>query len=256
MVVGIAAGSGASRAGVPAGVKSRSSAPPRAASKGQQGAFRAQFGFIPATDTVGSDKKPADPFNVIIEGNRQQVVNSLEDAGWVSADHLTLLSGLKMVVAFIFHIHYSHAPVSSQDYQGRQQDLAFEHLGPTVSSRDHVRLWNTGHKAANGQDIWVGAATKDVAVVLQSDLMPTHEISGAVDSERANVVSTMTAAGAQDLGTWQRSGPRQAVNAQGMPYHTDGGVAVLRVGSVSPPVQVKARSFFRRLGAGIASLFF
>ncbi len=256
MIAGIAAGSRASKAGVLARVKASNPAATSTAPARQQDAFQSQFGFIPATDTVGKDKTAADPFNVIIEGNRQQVVNALKDAGWVSADHLSLLSGLKMVAAFLFHIHYSHAPVSTQDYQGRQQDLAFEHLGNTVSSRDHVRLWDTGRKATSGQDIWIGAATKDVSVVLQPDLMPTHKISGNVDSERDNVASTLTDAGAQDLGTWQRTGPRQAVNAQGMPYHTDGGVAVLSVGRVPPPAKVKAESFFRRIGADIASLFF
>lgn len=226
----------------------------RSASKNaRQAAFGKQFGFLPKTDFCG--KKPADPFNVVLEGSRTQVENALQDAGWVPADHLGIVSGIKMVFAFLFHVRYKNAPVSTQDYQGRKEDLAYEKLGPTVSTRDHVRLWDTGHKAADGQDIWVGAATQDVGVILQHDLMPTHKISPDVDKERARLAGSLEAAGVQNLGTWNRTGPQRRINAQGIPYYTDGGVDVLKVGHVpAPPPVVQAESLFRRIGGAIYSL--
>lgn len=189
------------------------------------------FTFVPRT-CVNEDGRPGDPLNLVVEGSRDQIIRTFEQAGWTRPDRLSLWSALKMIYCTLFRKPYPDAPVSSL-YLGSDkhpEDLAFEHTSGTTKVRDHVRFWDTGRKDANGQDIWVGAASKDIGIERNKlDLGPTHRISPDVDSERDLVDQVMISAGAVSLGTWQR-GAWSAINGEGDPYRTDGEVDVLQVG--------------------------
>ena len=177
------------------------------------------------------DGKPGDPVNLIIEGNRAQIQETFKRAGWIEADPLNLWSSIKMVFCTLFGRPYDSAPVSSL-YLGSDkhpQDLAFERPTTTTKERDHVRLWDTGKQDATGQEVWIASATKDVGIEMNKrDFGPTHRISPNVDHERDLVVQTLTRAGAQEAGVWDR-GLLTGINGEGDRYWTDGQVDRLKI---------------------------
>jgi hypothetical protein len=69
---------------------------------------------------------------------------------------------------------------------GRSQDYAYALPDPNaiVSRRHHIRIWKTGHEV-DGNPVWAGAATHDVAIeVAKRGRLFNHRIDPDVDSER------------------------------------------------------------------------
>jgi hypothetical protein len=83
------------------------------------------------------------------------------------------------------------APVSTQYFEGRPQDLAYELAGPNVRIRHHIRIWLLDSLSL----VWVGAANKDVGVIFKPwEPQATHRIEPHVDWERDRVVHDLDAA--------------------------------------------------------------
>src|SRR5207245_10730788 len=82
------------------------------------------------------------------------------------------------------------APVSTQYFEGRPQDLAYELAGPNVRIRHHIRLWLVDSLSL----VWVGAANKDVGVMFKPwEPQATHRIESHIDRERDRVVQEIEA---------------------------------------------------------------
>ncbi|MEI6480689.1 MAG: LssY C-terminal domain-containing protein [Candidatus Saccharibacteria bacterium] len=144
-----------------------------------------------------------DPINLAIFGSKQQVIQSMINAGWTQATDLNWKSTVKMILASVKHNSYPEAPVSSLYLFARKQDIAFQiEVNGSPHKRHHVRFWATpkawwlpgGHKAD-----WLGAATYDRRVgfsTLTGQI--THKISAEVDQERDFVVTTLQKSGRID----------------------------------------------------------
>lgn len=143
-----------------------------------------------------SDGLLGDPINLAILGTRDHLIAALEQAGWVSAQKLSLTSSIKMAYTAVLGKSYPNAPVSSLFLFCARQTLAFEQdLDGNPRKRHHIRIWKTpqhwwlpgGYKAD-----WLGAATFDehVGISLFTGQI-THSVDADVDAERDFVLSTL-----------------------------------------------------------------
>ncbi|MEX0678458.1 MAG: LssY C-terminal domain-containing protein [Pirellulales bacterium] len=178
---------------------------------------------------------PGDPLNVALVGTRNEVVRAFLDAGWYPADPITLRTSLEIAERVLADRPYKTAPVSTLYLFGRRQDLAYERpQGGSPRKRQHVRLWKSSDRGADGRPLWLGAATFDDRVGLSHYTgQVTHHIDADVDHERDQLMDDLAAAG-QLVRTYQVTGVGPTFdgrNGGGDRYFTDG---EMDVGVISP----------------------
>jgi uncharacterized membrane protein YhdT len=155
----------------------------------------------------------SDPINIALIGNREQVINSMQAAGWTLADDHSAFSVLKQVLLTVLQQKYPNAPMSRLYLFGRKQDLGFEvQISGNRGQRHHVRFWaadieldtqanshihfwrrfyRPGHHAPDAK-LWVGAASKDTGFApIRHNAQLTHMIDPDTNSERALIVANL-----------------------------------------------------------------
>ncbi len=135
---------------------------------------------------------PGDPLNLALVGQEADVVAAMGKAQWFAADRLGVASSAAIAADTVLR-RPTPPPVSNLYLWGRKEDLAFEQpVGRDPRRRHHVRFWKTEEIDAEGQTIWVGAATFDRGVGLSRTTgQVTHHIDGNIDAERDHVVGTL-----------------------------------------------------------------
>jgi len=140
---------------------------------------------IPLYVTTG-DGWPSDPVNIaIIAKNRRTLIQTMERAGWYTADAMTFKNGLRELISVLFNKPYPEAPLSNLYLFGKKHAIGFEiptNRAKSARTRHHVRFWKLDEpKIANSQhphvsfwqkklqhlfgrknEIWIGAATEEV----------------------------------------------------------------------------------------------
>lgn len=179
--------------------------------------------------------KPSDVVNLMFLGSRQQIVSAFNEAGWYEADAISIGSALKTAQATMRQAGYSSAPVSTLMIENRRPDLVFQKSLDTFAKRHHIRIWKLT-STYEGREVWVGAATHDIAVDSgRGGTKWTHRIDPHIDRERDWVETDLlfigSATGYADL---DRPGaPRNTMNATGDEIVTDGKVSVVQVGTAA-----------------------
>lgn len=180
--------------------------------------------------TRTGDGIPGDPINVGLVGSREDVLCTMNAAGWYPADPVTFRSSVEIVGSVLLDRPYRDAPVSPLYFDNRRQDLAFEKpVGRSADRRHHVRFWKALERGEEGRAVWLGAVTFDRGVGLShKDARVTHHIGPDIDAERdlltadlknAKVVMTIyevTGIGPTLTGR----------NGEGDEYYTDGEVKI------------------------------
>src|SRR5205807_576876 len=142
-----------------------------------------------------------DPFNVLMLGTAVEIDSAFRAAGWLPAQKRSVLSVTREVTAAIASRPAITAPVSTQYFEGRPQDLAYELAGPNVRIRHHIRIWLLDSLSLG----WVGAANKDVGVIFKPwEPQATHRIDPHIDWERDRVVRDVEASGCGALRDYMR----------------------------------------------------
>ena len=166
---------------------------------------------------ITPDGFASDPVNIALVGSRQQVILSMELAGWKLADPKTPLSVLHQVTYALLKRPYPSAPISSLYLFGRRQDLAFQkEIRGGIGQRHHVRFWAADIALAEEFEshvrfwhrfhlpsrdhphasLWVGAASKDVGIALiRHNAQVTHMIDPDTATERKLIVKDLRKAG-------------------------------------------------------------
>ncbi|TDR94860.1 LssY C-terminal domain-containing protein [Enterovirga rhinocerotis] len=176
---------------------------------------------------------PGDPINVGLVGDKAAVIRAFAEAGWDTADPITLATSVEIGLDVLFRKPFPDAPVSTLLFQGRPQTLTFEkEIGTSPNRRHHVRFWLMPDKQ-DGRDTWLGSASLDVGSGVSHDTgQITHHIGPDVDAERDLVIADLTAAGAVERSyEIPGSGATQdRRNGGGDRYFTDGEakIAVLK----------------------------
>ena len=138
--------------------------------------------FLPPR-VLDGDGRQGDMVNLLFIGHKEDVQSAFEDAGWVKPERWKLKSAWHVVTQ---RTHYVRQPMSRFFLFGRTQDYAYALPDPNaiVSRRHHIRIWKTGHEV-DGNPVWAGAATHDVAIeVAKRGRLFNHRIDPNVDSER------------------------------------------------------------------------
>lgn len=191
--------------------------------------------------TRTSDDIPADPLNVGLVGNDEDVVRAMNTAGWFATDAVTLRSSIEIIGSVVLDRPYRSAPVSPLYYLGKKEQYAFEKpAGRSADRRNHVRFWKALEKGDDGRPVWLGSATFDRGVGLSHDTgQVTHHIAADIDAERDLLMADLRET--RVVGSFfQISGIGPTLfgrNGGGDPYHTDGEihVAVLAPGAANGP---------------------
>jgi hypothetical protein len=178
---------------------------------------------------------PSDLTNLMFLGTQQQLESAFAEAGWYEADNVQVASALKAAQATIRQTGYSGGPVSTLLLEGRPPDLVFQKSLDTFAKRHHIRIWKLSSKYA-GQQVWVGAATHDIATTNAAGKTKWgHRIDPHVDRERDWIATDLlfvgTAKAYADIDRPQA--PRETANATGDDILTDGKMSVVKLAGAS-----------------------
>ncbi len=161
-------------------------------------ALTAMAASQPLFTTRGAGSKAADLTNLLFLGSREQIVEAFTTAGWSPAEPLTHRSALAVYKAISARRGYPAAPMSTLLLEGRQPDLNFQKTFNTVAKRHHIRIWKQSAQV-DGRDIWIGAATHDIAMRFrESGNTFTHRIDPMVDRERTKIIDALTFEGCSE----------------------------------------------------------
>jgi hypothetical protein len=180
---------------------------------------------------------PSDLTNLMFLGSQTQIISAFGESGWIEADNLGLKSAMKVAQATVRQTGYKDAPVSSLLLMGRPPDLVFQKSLDTFAKRHHIRIWKLT-KIYQGQEVWVGAATHDIATENARGYTKwTHRIDPHVDRERdwiqTDLLFSGTATGYLDVD--RPNAPKKAANATGDDILTDGKMTVVKLGPARTP---------------------
>jgi hypothetical protein len=189
--------------------------------------------FVPRSENRTGDVL-GDPFNVLLLGTAAAIDSAFRAAGWLPAQKRSVLSVAREVTAAIASRPAITAPVSTQYFEGRAQDLAYELAGPNVRIRHHIRIWLLDSLSL----VWVGAGNKDIGVIFKPwEPQATHRIESHIDWERDRVVHDLEASGCGDLIAYMRlpGAITEGRNVSGQKVVSDGRTAVVRLRSCDAP---------------------
>ncbi len=184
---------------------------------------------------------PSDMTNLLFIGTEQDLQSAFGEAGWYEADNKQAISALKAVQATIRQSGYQSGPVSTLWLEGRPPDLVFQKSLDTFAKRHHVRIWKLDAEY-NGQQVWVGAATHDIATTNGAGYTKWgHRIDPHIDRERDWVETDLLFIGtAKSYADVDRPEvPKKTENATGDEMLTDGKMSVV-VLATAPPVTQEA----------------
>jgi hypothetical protein len=180
--------------------------------------------------------KPSDPVNLVLIGDASAIDSAFRAAGWTRAASKGVTSMARGLFALAARHGYKSAPLSALEVDGRRADVAYEKQCNTVAKRHHVRLWHRPERFL-GEDVWIGAATHDVALTFAA-LRGTifHHIAAGIDAERDKIVGDLlfTRRVAQYAAVERPGAPTRGHNAYNDPFETDGRVAVVFLESPAP----------------------
>lgn len=182
------------------------------------------------TDEAGN---PGDNVNFVVPGSEQRVLAAFQAAGWVEVNKTKEAALVQGLLETLSKQAYLELPMSELTLFGRVQDYGLAHAAPiqVVAQRHHLRLWKAPFQA-DGQDVWVGAATHDVGFDRDARNNGfTHKIDPNIDDEREFVGHSLEETGrVAKLSFIIPSQPsKEARTATGATFHSDGRVLVIQL---------------------------
>jgi LssY C-terminus len=180
---------------------------------------------------------PSDLTNVALIGSRDQIAAAFAAAGWTAARPLSFRRRVQWLRAIGERHGFDSAPMSSLSLNGAQADMSWEKGLNDVSKRHHIRLWKQAGQW-EGQDLWIGAATRDVDFGYLRPGRPfTHKIAADVDQERDKVAYDLAFTGCTNRLDWaaRTNVPRVTENGTGDQMTTDTRLAVVELNDCSAP---------------------
>jgi hypothetical protein len=119
-------------------------------------------------------------------------------------------------------------------------DMSWQKGFDDVSKRHHIRLWEQP-KTWNGEQVWAGAATRDVDYgYFHGGKVMTHKVAHYVDQERDKVAADVAFAACADAVDLvdRPEVSRHLTNATGDRMETDGRLIVVRLNDCDSPRNV------------------
>jgi hypothetical protein len=176
-------------------------------------------------------KNLGDMVNFVIIGSQQKLQAAISAAHWQLADQSTQVAVVSAILETYRNKDYRRMPMSILYLFNRPQDFGYEQAEAysVVASRHHCRIWRAPF-TWNGQTVWIGAGTHDIGFEKdQRNGKVTHKIDPAVDRERDHIGENLQRTGEmRAMSYYLPPQPvREAKNATGGSYHSDGRVLVM-----------------------------
>jgi hypothetical protein len=175
----------------------------------------------------------SDLVNILFIGNQAQLTNAFESAGWLPAQKLSVISGLKTFSSLAEQKGYLEAPVSLLLLDGKKPDLVYQKQTNTIAKRHHIRIWKYG-KSYQGRELWLGAATHDIGIsVLKGGTHWIHRIDPQVDLEQAKIKNDLLFTRCVEwFSLMDRPAvPQRMMNATGDEIRTQGKLLIMSLGT-------------------------
>jgi hypothetical protein len=192
---------------------------------------------LPFRTTVPKSNRPSDVTNIMFVGTGEEIASAFRAAGWEEAQRSSFHSRIRLIRAVGEGGGYTGAPMSSLLLDGAPADMAWEKGLNDVSKRHHIRIWKQP-VTWQGQEVWVGAATRDVDfAVLRAGKALSHHIDENVDAEREKVVFDLQFTSCAKLVDWteRTQVPNATRNGTGDPITTDAQLAVVLMNKCRAP---------------------
>ena len=199
--------------------------------------LRRTVAAMPSRTLAPSRQRPSDLTNVALIGSRAQIVAAFAAAGWSVPHPMSFRHRIQWFRAFGERHGFNSAPMSTLLLNGAEADLSWEKGLNDVSKRHHIRLWKQPG-SWEGQELWIGAATRDVDFgFLRPGRAFTHKIAAEVDEERDKVAYDLEFTGCTNSLDWvgRPDVPRVTKNGTGDPMTTDTRLAVIELNDCGAP---------------------
>lgn len=183
----------------------------------------------PFRTVAANPPRPSDMTNLMFIGTEAELRAAFEKAGWSAAARLSSASKLETARALIEDRGYKEGPMSILLLDNRPPDLALQKGNNTFARRHHLRIFRRPDTFA-GKPVWVCSSTHDTGIDFsERDRTFIHKVDGAIDKERAKVVSDLLFTGmVKSVALVSRPDvPETIENATGDSLQTDGAMAVL-----------------------------
>lgn len=182
-------------------------------------------------------KRPSDLVNVLFIGSRKQLSAAFAAAGWVEPQAPSMRGRLAQIRAAAESRGYRGAEMSSLWVNKMAPDMSWQKGFNDLSKRHHIRLWKQP-ESWHGQELWVGAATRDVDYAyFRPGQTLTHRVQKEIDQERDKIVNDLdfTTCVASVDRLERSTVPRDTHNSTGDPMTTDARLAVIRLNECDAP---------------------
>jgi hypothetical protein len=192
---------------------------------------------MPSRTYATARQRPSDLTNVAIIGSRDRVAAAFAAGGWSAARPLSMRRRVQWLRAIGERHGFDSAPMSSLLLNGARADMSWEKGLNDISKRHHIRLWKQAGEW-EGQDVWIGAATRDVDFGFLRPGRPfTHKIAAEVDQERDKVAYDLVFTGCTSRLEWagRTNVPRVTDNGTGDQITTDTRLAVVELNDCRAP---------------------
>jgi hypothetical protein len=192
---------------------------------------------MPGRAYATAPERPADLTNLLLIGSRDRIAAAFAASGWSEARPLTFGRRVRWLRAIGLRRGFDSAPMSSLLVNGEPADMSLEKGLNDVSKRHHIRLWKQEGEW-EGQELWIGAATRDVDFgYLRPGRAFTHRIAAEVDRERDKVAYDLAFTGCTNSLDWtgRASVPRVTENATGDAMTTDTRLALVELNDCRAP---------------------
>jgi hypothetical protein len=181
--------------------------------------------------------RASDVTNVMFIGSHDQISVAFAAAGWTQAGPSSFRRRIHWIRAVGELRGDAAAPMSRLLLNGAEADMSWEKGLNDVSKRHHIRVWRED-TTWGGQQVWVGAATRDIDFeYMRRGSKLSHKIQEDVDQERDKVAYDLAFTSCGKLLDWtdRADFPRFASNATGDPIVTDGRMVVVKLNDCEAP---------------------
>jgi hypothetical protein len=190
--------------------------------------LRSMLERLPCCASDADGRAEGDPLNVVLVGDRDQLLGALGRSGWSFTHRITARSVRREIGAALAGDPYAVAPVSSLYLFDRRQDVALQRARRSIAQRNHMRLWLAPY-THEGRSVWIGQVSRDIGikVTARSPTLSTHIIDPEVDTTREYLLHSLIGEGFVDRfgfvkGSAAASPAQPRANLTGDPYFSDG----------------------------------
>ncbi len=181
-----------------------------------------------------------EPVTLEIHGSLADVRRALGKAGWAEADKNGLVNSLRTNFVTFWHAlggdrlvdaEYERSPMSTLTLHGKPQVAGFEKNNDHHVVRDHIRVFDSGRRDAQGRPVWEVTASRDTGITYDTK-GSHHQVDLDLDKERDMLAADLLGTGL--VSNWRvargelEPGLARALDAKG--FRTDGRIYVMDVG--------------------------